>query len=56
MKEEKIGMKTIWLKTKERGWWKEGDEKVLKIYQPDVIVKNLKEIIPIIKKYDNQNF
>ena len=51
-----LGMKTIWLKTKEKSWWKESDDKILKIYQPDAIVKNLKEIIPIIESYDNQNF
>jgi len=45
-----LGMKTIWLKTKEKGWWRENDEKVLKIYQPNAIIKDLKEIIPIIKK------
>ncbi len=45
-----LGMKTIWLKTKEKSWWKERNDKVLKIYQPDAVIKNLKEIIPIIKK------
>lgn len=44
-----MGRKTIWLNTKGKSWWKEDDEKVLKIYQPDAIIKNLKEIIPIIK-------
>ncbi len=50
-----LGIKTIWLKTKEKGWWKENDRKVLKIYQPDAIIKHLKEIIPIIKKW-NKNY
>jgi len=48
-----LGMKTIWLKTKEKGWWRENDEKVLKIYQPDVVIKNLKEVIPAIKKWQS---
>lgn len=48
-----LGIKTIWLKTKERGWWKEDDKKVLKIYQPDATIKNFQEIIPIIKKWEN---
>jgi HAD superfamily hydrolase (TIGR01509 family) len=48
-----LGMKTIWLKTKESGWWKENDKKVLKIYQPDAVIKNLKEVIPAIKKLEN---
>lgn len=47
-----LGMKTIWLKTKERGWWRENDDKVLKIYQPDATIKNLREVIPIIKKLE----
>ena len=44
-----LGMKTIWLKTKEKGWWKEDDKKVLKIYKPDAIIKNLKQVISVIK-------
>lgn len=47
-----LGIKTIWLKTKEKGWWRENDEKILKIYKPDAVVKNLKEIIPAIKKIE----
>jgi len=46
-----LGMKTVWLKTKEKGWWRENDEKVLKIYQPDAVIKNLKEVISMIKKW-----
>ncbi len=45
-----LGIKTIWFKTKEKGWWHENDKRVLKIYKPDYTIKNLKEIIPIIKK------
>ena len=45
-----LGMKTIWLKVKEKGWWRENDEKVLRIYQPDATIKNLREAIAIIKK------
>jgi HAD superfamily hydrolase (TIGR01509 family) len=48
-----LGMKTIWLKTDSKGWWKENDEKVLKIYQPNATIKNLKEVIPIIKKWQS---
>jgi HAD superfamily hydrolase (TIGR01549 family) len=47
-----LGMKTIWLKTKEKGWWRENDERVSKIYQPDAVIKNLKEVIPAIKKWN----
>jgi hypothetical protein len=42
-------MKTIWLKAKEKGWRRENDEKVLRIYKPDATIKELKEAIPIIK-------
>ena len=45
-----LGIKTIWLKTKERGWWKEDDKKVLRIYQPNATIGNFREVIPIIKK------
>jgi len=45
-----LGMKTIWLKTKEIGWWRENDESVLEIYKPDATVKDFKEIIRIIEK------
>jgi len=47
-----LGMKTIWLKTKEIGWWRENDEKVLKIYKPDATIKNLREITSIIKNFN----
>ena len=46
-----LGIKTIYLKTKERGWWKENDKKVLRIYQPDVVIESFKEVIPVIKKW-----
>jgi len=54
-----LGMKTIWLKPSQTGWWNENDEKVLKIYKPDATIKSFQEIIPIIKKLEkhgNQNF
>ena len=45
-----LGIKTIWLKTKEIGWWRESDERVLDIYRPDAVIEDFKELIPIIKK------
>ncbi len=45
-----LGIKTIWLKTKEIGWWRESDERVLDIYKPDAVIEDFKELIPIIKK------
>lgn len=44
-----LGMKTIWLKAKEKGWWRENDKKVLRIYQPNATIKNLREAISTIK-------
>lgn len=44
-----LGMKTIWLKNKKKGWWRKNDEKVLKIYKPDAIIRNLKEVIGVVK-------
>lgn len=45
-----LGMKTIWFNAKAKGWWGEDDRKVLKIYKPDAVVKNFKEIVPIVRK------
>lgn len=43
------GMKTIWFNTRTKGWWKGDDKDVLKIYKPDSVVKNLKEVLDIIE-------
>ena len=48
-----LGMKTIWLKTKERHWWQENDEKVSKIYQPNATINDFKEVIHIIKNWQS---
>ena len=47
-----LGIKTIWFKNEEGGWWKENDRKILKIYEPDATIENLKELIPTIKKLE----
>lgn len=44
-----LGMKTIWFNTQAKGWWKGDDRNVLKIYKPDATVKNLREVIDIVK-------
>jgi len=44
-----LGMKTIWFNTNAKGWWKGDDKDVLKIYKPDAVVKNLKEVLDIIE-------
>jgi len=46
-----LGIKTIWLKANFRGWWGKNDKKALKIYQPDATIHDLKEVIPVIKKW-----
>lgn len=50
------GMKTIWLDTtygnepiEEQNKLKKKERKIAKIFKPDAIIKNLKEVIPIIK-------
>lgn len=45
-----LGMKTIWFNTHAKGWWGEDDRNVLKIYKPDAVVKNLREVIGVVKK------
>lgn len=47
-----LGMKTIWLKTEFKGWWRQDDEKVLKIYKPDAVINNLKEVISVIENLE----
>ena len=47
-----LGIKTIWLKTEFKGWWRQDDEKVLKIYKPDAVIHNLKEVAPVIKNLE----
>lgn len=49
-----LGMRTIWLKTKKKGWWREDDRKVLKIYTPSATIKNLKAVISVIKQLNNK--
>lgn len=46
-----LGIKTVWFKIKKKHWWADDDKKVLKIYQPDATIKNLKEVIPVIKNW-----
>jgi len=45
-----LGMKTIWFNTHTKGWWKGDDRNVLKIYKPDATVKNLREVIDVVKE------
>jgi len=44
-----LGIKTIWLDANYKSPWAKDDKKVLKIYKPDAVIKNLKEIISVIK-------
>jgi len=44
-----LGMKTIWLNADWRGWWSKDDKKVLTIYKPDAVIKNLRELTSVIK-------
>lgn len=45
-----LGMKTIWFNTHTKGWWKGDDRNVLQIYKPDATVKNLREVVDIVKE------
>lgn len=44
-----LGMKTIWFITYPEGSWKGDDRNILKIYKPDASVKNLEEVINVVK-------
>lgn len=44
-----LGIKTVWLNVDSKGWWGEDDEKVLTIYKPDAVIKNLRELTSVIK-------
>ncbi|MCX6760750.1 MAG: HAD family hydrolase [Candidatus Nealsonbacteria bacterium] len=48
-----LRMRTIWLKNKKKGWWRKNDEKVLKIYKPDAIIKSLREVASVVKNLKN---
>ncbi len=43
------GMRTIWLDTGIENEWKRKEREIARIFLPDAIIKNLKEVIPIIK-------
>ncbi len=43
-----LGIKTIWFNPKVKEWEDKKDEKVLKIYKPDAVIKNFKELISAI--------
>ena len=43
------GIRTIWLDTEIENEWRRKERKIAKIFQPDATIKNLKEIISIIK-------
>jgi HAD superfamily hydrolase (TIGR01509 family) len=44
-----LGIKTIWLNANHKSPWNKNDKKTSKIYKPDAIIKNLKEVISVIK-------
>jgi len=43
------GIKTIWLDTDLKKEWNKSDREIAELFKPDATVKNLKEVIPIIK-------
>jgi putative hydrolase of the HAD superfamily len=45
-----LGIKTIWLNAKSKGWWGKDDKNILKIYKPDATIKKLREVINVIEK------
>ena len=47
-----LGIKTVWLNADWKGWWSKDDKKVLRIYKPDAVIKNLREVISVIKTLD----
>jgi len=44
-----FGIKTIWLDANYKSPWAKNDKETSKIYKPDAIIKNLKEVISVIK-------
>jgi len=44
-----LGIKTIWFNANYKSPWGKNDKKTLKIYKPDAIIKDLKEVISVIK-------
>lgn len=47
-----LGIKTIWLDANYKSPWTKDDKKVLRIYKPDAVIKNLREVISAIKTLD----
>ena len=47
------GIKTIWLDKGIKNKWKKKEREIAKLFQPDAIVKNLTEIISIIKNWES---
>lgn len=48
-----LGIKTIWYDNGSKGWWNDGDDKILEIYKPDAIVKSFAEIPAAMRKLDH---
>jgi len=44
-----LGIKTIWFNMSQKGSWEEDDRNILKIYKPNASIKNLKEVINVVK-------
>ena len=47
------GLKTIWLDREIKNKWKKKEKEITKLFQPDATIKNIAEILPIIKKWQS---